>query len=46
MLRKNRVLIPDFDILIAATALEHTLTLLSNNHKHFARIPGLRLERI
>ncbi len=30
--------------LIAATALEHGITLLSGNVKHFAKVPGLRLE--
>jgi len=45
-LRKTRKLIGDFDILIAATALEHNLTLLSNNRKHFENIPGLDLESI
>lgn len=32
------------DALIAATALEHGLTLLSGNVKHFAKLPQLRLE--
>jgi predicted nucleic acid-binding protein len=34
----------DFDLLIASCALAHNLTLVSNNTKHFQRIPGLRLE--
>lgn len=34
----------DADLLIAATALEHDMTLVTGNTKHFARIPGLRLE--
>jgi tRNA(fMet)-specific endonuclease VapC len=38
--------IPDFDLMIAATALEHDLTLLWNNRRHFLNIPGLRLESI
>ena len=33
----------DFDLLIAATALEHNLTLITNNKKHFQRIKGLNL---
>lgn len=45
-LRKTRDLIGDFDTMIAATALEHDLTLLSNNLWHFDRIAGLRLESI
>jgi tRNA(fMet)-specific endonuclease VapC len=38
--------IPDFDLLIAATAIEHNLTLLSNNRRHFERISGLRIESL
>ncbi len=33
------------DALIAATALEYRLTLLSGNVKHFAKLPGLVLEK-
>ena len=33
----------DFDLIIAATALAHNLTLVSNNEKHFRRIEGLKL---
>ncbi len=36
--------IENFDTMIAATALQHDLTLLTNNRRHFARIEGLRLE--
>ena len=32
------------DALIAATALEHRLTLLTGNVKHFRAISGLQLE--
>ena len=35
--------IEDFDTMIAATALQHDLTLLSNNRKHFDRVEGLVL---
>jgi tRNA(fMet)-specific endonuclease VapC len=42
-LRRRGQLIPDPDILIAATALEHDLTLLTRNLKDFARIPELKL---
>lgn len=38
--------IPDFDLVIAATALHHNLTLLSNDRAHFSRIPGLKLESL
>ena len=36
--------IEDFDTMIAATALQHDLTLLSNNRKHFNRVDGLTLD--
>lgn len=32
------------DALIAATALEHQITLLTGNVKHFAKLPGLSIE--
>jgi len=34
----------DFDLLIAATALQEGLTLVSANNRHFDRIEGLQLE--
>lgn len=42
-LRRQGNLIPDLDLLIAATALHYDLTLMTRNLRHFARIPGLRL---
>jgi tRNA(fMet)-specific endonuclease VapC len=42
-LRQEGNLIPDFDLLIASTAVEQDLTLLTRNRKHFERIPGLKL---
>ncbi len=36
--------IDDFDTLIAATALAHDLTMVTNNTKHFNRFPALSLE--
>jgi predicted nucleic acid-binding protein len=33
------------DALIAATALEHQLRVLTGNTKHFTQIPGLEVER-
>ncbi len=42
-LRSTGTLIPDMDLLIGATALHHDLTLLSNNRRHFERLPGLRI---
>lgn len=42
-LRRQGQPLADMDLLIAATALEHNLTLVSRNARHFARVPGLRL---
>ena len=42
-LRSRGTLIPDMDLLIAATAMEHDLTLVTGNVRHFGRIPDLRL---
>jgi predicted nucleic acid-binding protein len=36
-------LISDMDLLIAATALRHDLTLLTNNRRHFERVDGLTI---
>ena len=33
-----------YDLLIAATALEHGATLVTNNVREFARVPGLMVE--
>lgn len=43
-LQRRGQLISDADILIAATALTHDLTLVTENTDHFKRITGLRLE--
>jgi tRNA(fMet)-specific endonuclease VapC len=42
-LRQRGELIADFDLLIASTALNHDLTLITFNKRHFDRIPDLRL---
>ena len=42
-LRRAGRLIPDLDLLIAATAIHHDLTLLTRNVRHFGRIPELQL---
>jgi predicted nucleic acid-binding protein len=42
-LRRRGELIGDPDILIAATALHHNLTLVTRNVRHFERIAGLSL---
>jgi tRNA(fMet)-specific endonuclease VapC len=36
--------VADFDLMIAATALEHHLTLLTNNRRHFEGVEGLEIE--
>lgn len=40
-LRQSGKLIGDADILIGATAVAHGLPLVTENRKHFQRIPGL-----
>jgi len=35
--------VSDADLLIAATAMHHGLTLVTRNRRHFARIPDLRI---
>lgn len=45
-LRQTGNLIGDLDFLIGATALQHNLTLLSNNQNHFNRLSGLQIESL
>ena len=40
----NGIRIEDMDLLIAATAIYNYLTLVTNNVKHFEKIPYLKLE--
>ena len=42
-LRRRGELIPDFDLLLVATALHYDLTVLTANLRHFQRIPDLKL---
>jgi predicted nucleic acid-binding protein len=42
-LRKKGLLIDNMDLLIAATCLEHHLTLVTFNTKHFNRVPKLKI---
>lgn len=42
-LRAQGLLLPDADLLIAATALVHQLALATSNQRHFSRIPSLTL---
>ena len=43
-LQKQGLLIPDFDLLIAATALSNGHCLVSNNEKHLKRVKNIALE--
>jgi tRNA(fMet)-specific endonuclease VapC len=36
--------IPDFDLLIGATAVQRDMILVTNNTKHMSRIKGIKLE--
>lgn len=42
-LEAQGVRLADLDLIIAAIALSRNLTLVTNNQKHFRRIPGLKL---
>jgi tRNA(fMet)-specific endonuclease VapC len=42
-LRRRGELISDFDILLGATALHYDLIVLTENKRHFKRIPDLKL---
>jgi predicted nucleic acid-binding protein len=42
-LRPRNELIGDIDTLIAATAFEKGLTIVTNNERHFNRVPGLNV---
>ncbi len=44
-LRRRGELVPDLDLLVAATAIAHDMVLLTRNRKHFERIPELNLSR-
>ena len=43
LVEKKGARIDNFDLLIAATALDRDLTLVTHNAGHFERIPGLKL---
>jgi tRNA(fMet)-specific endonuclease VapC len=42
-LQRRGLTIGDLDLLIAATALHHDLTVVTQNLRHFTRVSGLRL---
>lgn len=43
-LRRAGNLIPDFDLIIATTAVQLDMILVSNNEKHLLRVEGIKLE--
>jgi len=43
-LQQNGMLIPDFDLLIGATAVTNHLKMVTNNEKHLSRITGVVIE--
>lgn len=43
-LRKQGTPVDDIDLLIAGTALTHQRVMITNNTKHFERIPNLQVE--
>ncbi len=43
-LRRSGNILDDLDLLIAGIAIENDMTLITNNVKHFGRIPGLKIE--
>ena len=43
-LEKQGKRLDDMDVLIAATAVQESVTLLTENKKHFSRIPNLKSE--
>jgi predicted nucleic acid-binding protein len=45
MLRRAGTPIGDMDLIIAATALRHGLTLATRNARHFTRVPGLEIRQ-
>ena len=42
-LRQQKKMISDFDLLIASTCLYHSLTLLTNNRRHYEMVEGLNM---
>jgi tRNA(fMet)-specific endonuclease VapC len=42
-LRRRGEIIPDFDFLVAATALNYDLTVLTFDQRHYRRIPDLKI---
>lgn len=43
-LRKQGIVIDDFDLLIGTTAVAYQLTMVTNNQAHFERLIGIELQ--
>ncbi len=43
-LKRQGLRVATVDLLIACTALEHDLTMVTHNVRHFQTVPGLRIE--
>ncbi len=43
-LRRTGEIIPDFDLLIGATAVQQGMIMVTNNSKHLSKIQGIALE--
>jgi predicted nucleic acid-binding protein len=42
-LRRDKLVVADFDLLIASTCLRWELTLLTNNRRHYELVKGLKI---
>ncbi len=42
-MKEKGVNVDDFDLIIAATALSLNYTIVTNNTKHFSKVPGLKM---
>jgi predicted nucleic acid-binding protein len=45
-LRQNGIVMDKFDLLIATSALRHSLVVLTNNVRHYGNVEGLKTESI
>lgn len=43
-LSKEGITVDDFDLMIASTAITYGYTVVTNNEKHFSKIPGVSFE--
>ena len=43
-LRQSGNTLDDIDLLITGVAIENEMTLVTNNERHFGRIPGLKID--